>query len=165
MHTTRKFLCPPLLDIAFRFFASPTVLLWSSLTISRFSDVIASKARLDMTNKRHIQLRGAYELSSFRKENVSKCLLQALLKHFSQYHGQKKKVQMPSLTEYALRSVISHCAFDVMTFEKREIFEADHSLVKPLPKAKQTVFAILWGQTYCLYFLWLYLCFISIWIT
>ena len=50
---------------------------------------------------------------------------------------------MPSLTEYALRSVISHCAFDVMTFEKREIFEADHSLVKSLPKAKQTVFAIL----------------------
>ena len=80
MHTTRKFLCPPLLDIAFRFFASPTVLLWSSSNISRFSDVIASKARLDMTNKRHIQLRGAYELSSFRKENVSKCLLQASLR-------------------------------------------------------------------------------------
>ena len=49
---------------------------------------------------------------------------------------------MTPLTGYALRFVISHRAFDVMTFEKREVFEADHSLVKSLPKAKQTVCAI-----------------------
>ena len=41
----------------------------------------------------------------------------------------KKRISYPAegITGYALRFVISHRAFDVMTFEKREIFETDHS--------------------------------------
>ena len=80
MHTTRKLICPPSLDSALVFSHLLHFLLWSASNISRFSNVIASKARLDMTNKRHIQLRDTYELSSFTKENVSKCLLQASLR-------------------------------------------------------------------------------------
>eukprot|EP00493_Phyllostaurus_siculus_P000090 UN00091 len=59
------------------------------------------------------------ELSSFRRENTLKCLLQVL--PILQYRVQKlveiSHILLNYLSKYGIRVVISQCAFVVVTFE------------------------------------------------
>ena len=49
------------------------------------------------------------------------------MKVLLQYRAQKT-VHMPPFIEYGVRFVISQRTFEVMIFDKREMFEADHSI-------------------------------------
>ena len=70
---------------------------------------------------------GTCEVTSFRQENALKSLLQVLVKVLLQCRAQKT-VHMPPFIEYGVRFVISQRTFEVMIFDKREMFEADHSV-------------------------------------
>ena len=77
-----------------------------------------------MTKRREYLVEGACELSSFRYKNALNLLPTGFTKAFlTVLCLQEESSHVPG-TRYGLRFVISHHAFDVMTFEIQVAFEA-----------------------------------------